>query len=61
MDDRAKKAHRPAQSGGKADKKKDKGKEKANHEKGFNEKVIIYYFLGLPSLLTTFTCPGFRT
>ena len=37
MDDRPHKAHRPAQSGVKADKKKDKGK-----EKGFNEKVFVF-------------------
>ncbi|KAF8064134.1 GTP binding protein [Lyophyllum atratum] len=38
MDDRPHKAHRPAQSGAKADKKsKDKGKEK---QKGFNEKAF---------------------
>ncbi len=37
MDDRQHKAHRPAQSGGKAAKKeKEKGKEK---QKGFNEKA----------------------
>ena len=39
MDDRAHKAHRPAQSGAKAE-KKSKGKEK---QKGFNEKVRILY------------------
>ena len=39
MDDRPHKAHRPAQSGGKAEKKKAaKGKEK---QKGFNEKVRV--------------------
>jgi len=39
MDDRPHKAHRPAQSGAKADKKaKEKGKEKQN---GFNEKVSL--------------------
>lgn len=36
MDDRPHKAHRPSQSGAKAEKKKGKGKEK---QKGFNEKV----------------------
>ena len=36
MDDRQHKAHRPAQSGAKADKKKGKSKEK---QQGFNEKV----------------------
>jgi ribosome biogenesis protein BMS1 len=41
MDDRPKKAHRPAQAGTKADKKKEKGKAKAGHEKGFNEKVEV--------------------
>jgi hypothetical protein len=39
MDDRAHKAHRPAQSGGKADKKKSKGKDK----QGFNEKVFLLF------------------
>ena len=38
MDDRQHKAHRPAQSGAKAEKKKGKGKEK---QKGFNEKVRL--------------------
>lgn len=39
MDERPHKAHRAAQSGGKAEKKdKGKGKEK---QKGFNEKVCI--------------------
>ena len=36
MDSQTHKAHRPAQSGAKADKKKGKGKEKSH---GFNEKV----------------------
>lgn len=36
MDDRQHKSHRPSHSGVKAEKKKDKGKEK---QKGFNEKV----------------------
>lgn len=39
MADRPHKAHRPAQSGAKAD-KKDKGKEKQH---GFNEKVDLFY------------------
>ena len=41
MDDRPHKAHRPAQSGAKADKKKGKGKEK----QGFNEKVFLFCHL----------------
>lgn len=41
MDDRPHKAHRPAQSGAKADKKKGKGKEK----QGFNEKVFFFCHL----------------
>jgi ribosome biogenesis protein BMS1 len=40
MDDRPHKAHRPSQSGGKAEKKdKGKGKEKQH---GFNEKVTQF-------------------
>ena len=43
MDDKPHKSHRPAHSGGKADKKdKTKGKEKVQ---GFNEKVCIVYRL----------------
>jgi hypothetical protein len=38
MDDRPHKAHRPAQSGVKADKKKGKGK-----QQGFNEKVFFFF------------------
>ncbi|KIY72475.1 DUF663-domain-containing protein [Cylindrobasidium torrendii FP15055 ss-10] len=39
MDDHAHKAHRPSQSGGKAEKKKEKGKEK---QQGFNEKAFAF-------------------
>ena len=38
MEDKAHKAHHPAQSGAKAEKKA-KGKGKADHGKGYNEKV----------------------
>jgi hypothetical protein len=40
MEDKAHKAHHAAQSGAKAEKKaKSKGKGKADHGKGYNEKV----------------------
>jgi hypothetical protein len=38
MDDKPHKAHHPSQSGAKAE-KKSKGKGKADHGKGYNEKV----------------------
>lgn len=41
MEDRAHKAHRPSQSGAKAEKKKEKGKGKEKQQ-GFNEKVRGY-------------------
>jgi ribosome biogenesis protein BMS1 len=48
MDDRPHKAHRPAQSGAKADKKKSKGKEK----QGFNEKVFLSFLISHTNLFT---------
>jgi hypothetical protein len=44
MDERPHKAHRASQSGGKADKKKEKEQGKNKHEKGFNEKVHHIHF-----------------
>lgn len=46
MADRPHKAHRPAQSGAKAD-KKGKGQEK---QQGFNEKVCVYFYTDRPPL-----------
>ena len=45
MDDRPHKAHRPAQSGAKADKKKTKG----GKQQGFNEKVFSFFSSQIPS------------
>ena len=49
MDDRPHKAHRPAQSGAKADKKKVKGKER----QGFNEKVLFFHISKITHLSHT--------
>lgn len=48
MEDRVHKAHRPAQSGSKAE-KKGKAKEKQH---GFNEKVLHLFSLAIPASLT---------